>query len=93
MSTIVYQPFHADGLALNLDRSKDFGTVTPATFRRFGERIGYPVPEELETLAGAFTDRMRETWRSVIAGGMPLTPEMTELIRARLSGLPLARLS
>ncbi|MEU4561440.1 HipA domain-containing protein [Actinoplanes sp. NPDC023936] len=90
VSTIVYQPFRADTLALNLDRSKDFASVTPATFRRFGERIGYPDPEELATLAAAFVERMRETW-SALSTDLPLSPEMAELINGRLRDLPLAR--
>ncbi|BBH66976.1 kinase [Actinoplanes sp. OR16] len=90
VSTIVYQPFRADNLALNLDRSKDFASVTPATFRRFGERIGYPAPEELETLAAEFAAKMRAVW-SGLERELPLSAEMAELVNGRLRELPLAR--
>ncbi|MBB2941581.1 serine/threonine protein kinase HipA of HipAB toxin-antitoxin module [Actinoplanes lutulentus] len=90
VSTIVYQPFRADTLALNLDRSKEFTSVTPATFRRFGERIGYPQPESLATLAAEFVEKMRETW-SALSPDLPLSAEMSNLINGRLRDLPLAR--
>jgi serine/threonine-protein kinase HipA len=62
----------------------------PATFRRFGERIGYPRPEELETVAGSFADGMRAAWSSIF-DGLPLPAETVGVIDARLRDLPLAK--
>jgi serine/threonine-protein kinase HipA len=90
VSTVAYPRFRADTLALNLDRSEDFASVTPATFRRFGERIGYARPEELETVAASFTERMRAVW-SEISADLPLSPEIAGVIDARLRDLPLAK--
>lgn len=90
VSTIVYRQFHSDTLALNLDRSKEFGSVTPATFRRFGEPIGCPRPAELEILANAFADKMRATWHD-IAADRPPSLEMTKLLTARMHDLLLLR--
>ncbi|MEV6346712.1 type II toxin-antitoxin system HipA family toxin [Actinoplanes sp. NPDC051851] len=90
VSTVVYKPFRADTLALNLNRSKDFKAVTPATFEQFGTRIGYPRPEDLVDVAAAFAASMRTTW-SRLARDLPLSEDMAALINARLRDLPLAR--
>jgi serine/threonine-protein kinase HipA len=90
VSTVAYSQFRNDSLALNLDRSKDFAAVTPATFRRFGERIGYPRPAELETVATSFADRMRTAWSS-ISSELPLPSGPIGVIDARLRDLPLAK--
>lgn len=90
VSTVVYGPFHADTLALNLDRSKDFASVTPSSFRRFGERIGYPRPESLEELAAAFAAQMRAKW-SLLSKELPLSEQMIRHIETRLKSLPLAK--
>jgi serine/threonine-protein kinase HipA len=90
VSTVVYRQFHGDTMALNLDRSKEFAKVTAGTFRHFGERIGYPDPAELETLAASFADRMRTTWFAISAE-LPMPAEMTKLISSRLLSLPLLR--
>jgi hypothetical protein len=46
----------------------------------------------LETLAAAFVERMRES-RPGLAADRPLSPDMRELVGARLRDLPLARRS
>ncbi|MEU4161889.1 type II toxin-antitoxin system HipA family toxin [Actinoplanes sp. NPDC026670] len=89
VSTVVYQPFRADTLALNLDRSKQFSDITPDSFRRLGERIGYPRPEELASLAAEFVEIMRSTW-SRLAKELPLSRDMGGMINERLTTLPLA---
>jgi len=89
VSTVAYKQFQNDTLALNLDRSKSFAAVTPATFRRFGERIGYPRPSELETLSASFAETMRSTWFSIV-GDIPVSPEILAVMAARLRDLPIA---
>jgi hypothetical protein len=55
-----------------------------------GLLIGYARPEELETVAGSFADRMRTVWSS-ISSDLPFSSGIAGAIDARPRDLPLAK--
>lgn len=76
-----------DNLGLNLNQSKEFADVTPASFRVLGERSGYGA-EDAEATAAQTVERVMSNW-SVLSDILPAS--RMKLLNAHRDSLALLR--
>jgi len=87
VSTIIYMK--NDRLALNLAKSKDFGDVSMASFRRLARKIG--VNENwMEQRVGEHTQQILDGW-SESRAYFDFVPDAHKWIESHLMGIPLFR--
>jgi len=85
LPTVLYM--QGDDLGLNLNATKRFEAVVPASFERLGERAGYGAARAKHRAAEA-VERIMSAW-GILADLLPR--EQSSALTTRLRGLPLAR--
>lgn len=82
--TVLFIP--SDDLGLNLNGSKSFSAVTPASFRRLGDVTGIGAMRA-EDRARSAVERIRDSWHVISES---LSDAQIDVLSDRLAGLPLA---
>lgn len=90
VSTVVYDPYRRDGLALKFGGQKAFAEVAPSRFARLAERVGYDTPLRLRELAEDTAVLLRDVWPRVAAES-PMLVEHRARLEEHLASVRLGR--